>query len=445
MKFAILVFTDETCIIDSQPYKGLPLLLDSNLNIVEHVSSFLRSLATEASSSSGYIMNVGNHFKLFARWLDNENILWEDVTGKTFIKWRNEEKYRISKAKGYLSDDEQDRCKRFIDGKLKQFYKFYWWAQNKGYFTEIIGSGFKKNRAKYPIPIRLPSSKNHSSAEIICPILYNKKYDPAIKLPTDKEIDKLHDTIVDERRNRKSKFAEELLVRDGLIVDWGSILGLRRNEIACLRVSDLPKMEEVEKAENIDHKTMCAVYLKHGTKNKKPRRIIAPPHQIRSTWDYVNFQRNTLLKGRVHKGEPPEVFISSRHAALNPQSVYAIIRDFSKKKIRTHDLRHKALTEFAYREMDAAASSGEGIIDHKGIAVAVMEQAGHKSFEFTMSKYVHPAQRKKELEKGFAENIHAKAGCLQAAKKVNQQQAREIKELKAKLEIAEKFLDKQKP
>lgn len=149
----------------------------------------------------------------------------------------------------------------------------------------------------------------------------------------------------------------DLASRFELMIDWCKSLGLRAMEVCALEIDQLPTLDTAIRA--IERKTLLKIRL---TKTKGRRTALIPvtPLLVKSTWDYINTDRQIVVKrlrrtaSRRHEVyyHPQSIFLSDKTGnALSRRSFSnAVRRGFLKavdageltldERVWAHGLRH---------------------------------------------------------------------------------------------------------
>jgi site-specific recombinase XerD len=143
--------------------------------------------------------------------------------------------------------------------------------------------------------------------------------------------------------------------RDRLIVEWAVTTGVRRMEVAALRLSVLPHGRK---------EPMRAVRIEK-TKGGRARWIYPPGPLVDRTWAYVREERAVAVrrgrKSDAHYAEPDRVFLTSIGGEMKPRRVGAMFSAAAAGAgidARFHALRHSfagAMLRFLQRQASAGA------------------------------------------------------------------------------------------
>ncbi len=368
--------------------------------LVDHVNAYFRFLAVDKNKAISSINQYSYTFRQFSEWLSiKSNYLWESMTEVRFKEWRDEERERLANVSKLKKDEDKKQVENTVDKKIDTLYQFYWWAQNKGYFNDLLGEGLDEYKLSYRIPIEKVIIDDKCIG-IKSPIRFNSNYRKQTIIPTDDEVDDLYEALTLLREKGNHKFKEELITRDHLMVEWMSTVGPRVQETTYLCVKDLPDIEIIEDDE--DNERMSQVLLNKGTKGGKARIVMVYPDLIRRTLDFIEVGRNTLLAGKTSINE---IFITTRKKGIASKTLSNLYNTLAKlfpsvlkKLIHPHLLRHVALTNLAEMEMESLNDANDSSA-LKGIALIVSQQAGHSDKDFTNKTYIHTADKRLQNKK----------------------------------------------
>lgn len=188
----------------------------------------------------------------------------------------------------------------YVSQLLSSVISFLYWCENNNYCKNLIGvtSKFK---------IKVFQTKNGVTHNLVK--YYEKQEAPPKIAPRDKWIE----TVLSEEYFK----SEDLEIRFNLMVEWGRRCGLRAHEICALSIDQIPSRDTLEQA--IIEKKNIFIELT-VTKGKKKARIPVSGILLKKTLDYIESERNQLIKKFKNKARlqrkayipPQQVFISSR-------------------------------------------------------------------------------------------------------------------------------------
>jgi site-specific recombinase XerD len=139
-----------------------------------------------------------------------------------------------------------------------------------------------------------------------------------------------------------------MTVRDRLIVEWAVTTGIRRMEVAGLKLSLLPKAGA---------EPMTPVRI-DATKGGRSRLIYPPSTLLDRTWAYVREERAVTLRRAKERGgtaEPDALFLTAQGRPIGPRRVGAMFAAAA-APASFHALRHTfatAMLRFLQREAQA--------------------------------------------------------------------------------------------
>lgn len=186
-----------------------------------------------------------------------------------------------------------------------------------------------------------------------------------------------------------------LCARNELMMKWQAAVGLRAEEICCLRVAELPNRKRA--TELLDRQRPAKVKLV-VTKGASSRTVAVHPLLILEAHDWIEHDREAILDrakhstgaGAVEFKTTDCVFLSHRGTPLNPRAYSNLIRTAFKRACANHDvdvadrvwchgLRHRGLTD------DLA---NRRTVGQRAAELHTMHQAGHRSLT-SLSPYIH--------------------------------------------------------
>lgn len=313
-----------------------------------------------------------------AHWLDfceSEKIDYlSEPTNLTIERYRDEALPRLS----------NESC----DLYLSSICRFYWWCQNNtSYCSNMIGWPNKADNTDFNIIVKKPSKGVN---DFIIPFLKGGIQKPMKYIPSVHEIRELNDYLAKEVKNQKDSVGEFLAVRNQLMVRWATEAALRSQELICLQISDLPRVDNF-------NSSMSEVYIHRGTKYGKHRKVTVSKSLIKATWDYIEYERDDVISNVWTKcGDVDNVFINAGNRSLKSRmsknTFYTVLTSFN-PKITPHALRRFGLTRFAARlikieRIIRRESNDLKQIDVRHIEQALRLQAGHQSVTTTIKRYV---------------------------------------------------------
>lgn len=271
-------------------YEKFPLILDNNHNINRLILKYFLSQRVLWADSTIYTYT--KHLYDFISQLEVENpeCTFDHIDDDWLEAYAHEIARRNPKSTGG----------KYIAQILSSVLNFLVWCENNNYCNNLIGYN-----ANFRIRIR-PTKKGFTHNLIK---YYEKQKSPPKIAPRDEWIEKL--LSQDHFRSK------DLEIRFNLMLEWGRSCGLRAHEICELTIDQIPSRETVE--QNIIEKKNTFIELT-VTKGKKKARIPVSGILLKQTLDYINSERNHLIKKFKKKArsernayiEPYQVFISCR-------------------------------------------------------------------------------------------------------------------------------------
>lgn len=268
-----------------------------------------------------------------------------------------------------------------INHAITSICKFYWIAESKGWCKNVIGFNDMAKRLYFAIPVTVGKKTEYSLKGLLLTVPGKTIKDA----PNGNDVAMLKDMLADQTLNSSLPYAQELNNRNQLMIRWMAEGGLRREELAELRIGDIP--EPSKSVTTID------VIISNVTKNDKIRTIKVLPNLIQETQDFIKYERE-----EINSDNTTHVFVSSsrtKKGKLIPQSVTDLLTD-TELGISPHGLRRYALTRYActlYRIERTKKKKNERYhIDTKSILTRLSNFAGHTSSETTLKFYVNLAR-----------------------------------------------------
>lgn len=283
---AYVDYADEV-IFAGKSHKKFPLILNN-----EHIINRLTLkyfLSQRVLWSEGTLHTYTKHVCDFISQLELENkeCSFDHIDEYWLEAYANQISNRNPGSEGYVSQ------------LLSSVIDFLFWCENNNYCKNLIGvtSKFK---------IKVFQTKNGVTHNLVK--YYNKQGASPKIAPRDEWIE----TVLSEEYFK----SEDLEIRFNLMVEWGRRCGLRAHEICALSVDQIPSRETLE--QNIIEKNNSFIELT-VTKGKKKARIPVSGILLKKTLDYIESERNQLIKKIKNKARlqrkayipPQQVFISS--------------------------------------------------------------------------------------------------------------------------------------
>lgn len=342
----VLVFSDDTCWLNGERYKEVPLLLTSDGLPVEPPSTWFRHLAGMGKRRSGLKQSAYN-LTPFLRWMSHPNrtkgaiskvrgpVSWDQTTDATITRYRSHCK-DLGNADGT------------VNAKMSVVYRFFWWAQEHGYIADRIGNGRRQDGTLYPIQVSRYQVRGRWY--ITSDLLFDNPETEQLPIPTDKQID---DAFVRLAQNEDPY----ICVRNVTMFNWVLSTGIRRTELIQLTLAQLP---DGHVAPRVDGRWPIKVVGKGG----KTRTVYATDDLIAETRSYWDNERKSVLRSKTALSGPDQIFLS--HTSGEPISARQVNRVFkdafidSTSKLHTHRVRAKFATDFVNENVDAEVEKVNG-------------------------------------------------------------------------------------
>jgi site-specific recombinase XerD len=352
---------------------GQHIIINESGVLQRHVTQYLLDLENIQCYERSYVRQIAYRLKAWLNWLGECDIY--DVTDRLLCKYRDELK---------ISADLEAKA---INYRISSVCAFYWYAENTGLCSGVIGSNDMLKGRFYRIVVNL--TRQGSSTNYTIPFLLGTVQQARKRIPSADEIAALKDGIADKTLECGHPLAEEINVRNQLMLRWMAEAGLRRLEVVSLPVSTIPT--------KFKPGTMVMVTLTKGTKFNKLRDVEVESSLIQETLDYIAYERPEIVR-KCHAGHDAGVVFVSTHSAncgtFTAQAITDLL-DSVDSDISPHALRRYALTRYAaylYRIQLLLYKSGEiAEIDRRSIELRLTQQAGHVKISTTFRSYVDVA------------------------------------------------------
>lgn len=336
----VLLFSDDTCLLNGARYRDVPLLVTAAGLPIEPPSGWFRHLAKMGKRRKG-LRQTAYNLLTFLRWLEsptkmNERggvvkagaISWKHVTDDTLLEYRSH-----CQIKG-----NQDNT---VNHKLSVVYRFYWWAQEHGYATNRIGNGTTLEGERYPIQIRRFQVRGRWG--ISSDILLACHEGEILPIPTNKEID---DAFVRLAGNPDYG----IRVRNVLMFNWTLTTGIRRAELVQLTQRQLPGLHAMPREDGLWG-------IQVTGKGGKVRTVYATDDLVRETRSYIDNERKGVITQHSALSGPAEIFLSHRSGEpISERQTNRIFKDAfvdAAARLHTHRVRAKFATDFVNENVDA--------------------------------------------------------------------------------------------
>jgi integrase len=337
-----------------QPTAGVPMLLDGEMKLIEPACAWLLHIALVRGRSRSPETWRTYAEALFDWWqtLEANGWLWDDIGPDELAAYRN----------GMLEGGSQITGRAFarstINARLRTVSRFYRWCEA----VKLID--------KAPVLTGLGPSRGrtflaHVDARGGRGSINDLTLRTGRRLPRPAELEAVR-TIL-----------RSMGQRDRLIAEWALTTGMRRMEIANLRLAELPAQSMTAGA------ALIPVGLS-TTKGGKPRQVYPPLPLIDRTWSYVREERAVAIERARRRGRTSgdRVFLTSRATAMSPRRVGSVFYEAARKigdPVTFHRLRHL----FAATMLSILQRVAVGRSDIKPL-LALQTLLGHESIETTM-------------------------------------------------------------
>lgn len=223
--------------------RNVPLLFDRRSQLNDHFSLYIFHLArikircdglsaSKIDVYNSYIRKVVYSISSFAMYLEIKSLDWRSVDDQILEDYREEEQARSLRSK---SGRTELTTKRSTNEKLREVYRFYFWAQEDQWLiANHMGWPDANIVSLLPVHRRDPISisKNRNLKQLMYPLCYRRVGEGSRRKPThyatDKELEELRRFFYD---NCFPITAE----RNVLIVDIIESTGWRQGSVRSLR------------------------------------------------------------------------------------------------------------------------------------------------------------------------------------------------------------------
>ena len=317
------------------PVSGVPMLLDKNMQLIEPACAWLM-----------YIALVRGRTRSPETWRTYGEVLydwWQTLEANDW-SWDRVGTAEVAAYRDRMLQRPSDHTRRVyarstINTRLRILGLFYKWCRTSGLIDQI------------------PFATSEIALGRSRPAGFLAAVDASGGVQTVNDLTVRHVPMLP--RPLAPRVIRDITAmmgaRDRLIVEWAVTTGVRRMEIAGLRLSALPRSGE---------EPLSAVRIEK-TKGGKARWIYPPGPLVDRTWAYVREERAIALrhgrKSDAHYTEPDRVFLTNVGGVLTPRRVGAMFSAATAAAgidARFHALRHSfagAMLRFLQRQASAGA------------------------------------------------------------------------------------------
>jgi integrase len=375
-KEPFITFTDDSCLIQGVPYSGIPLLINSNKQILEPPSDWLRYLTVTKRRSKASVRQFAYHLKYWWSYLNRVGLAWDAVDDFVMLRWRDE-------------CLQQGLDEMVVNGYVSTVFRMYLWAERNGHTKGLIGEADLERNIHPALSVEVKIDR-YGIQSYSSPFLIRTSAKPVLPVPTNEEITKVHEAL-----EEIYKANAELMIRDALILTWMEQTGIRRAEALSLKRSHIPEWDEIWRLEETGEKTAISVI---GKRNKK-RSVWAGSDLLSQTRLYIEEERRNIVStfrkrlGSSYR-EPQEIFLSSRTGfVLHPDSIsQRFAKAFRKAGVKGsgHRVRARLLTNLVEKTFECEFEKFGSVPDLTSSLLPVAQIAGHsdvKTLQFYLAGY----------------------------------------------------------
>lgn len=322
-----LLFSAETFRPDGSSVVGVPMLLDAQMRLIEPACAWLMhvALVRGRTRSPETWRTYGEALYDWWQTLEANDWCWDGIGSGEIAAYRD-------KMLHPFGDDERPLARSTINGRLRTIARFYRWCAGTGLIerSPFVASDVALSRSRPPgFFAHVSASGGHQRVSEL-----TVRHVPMLPRPLAPQAIR--------------RIMANMPARDRLIVEWAVTTGIRRMEVAGLRVRLLPKGSA---------EPMMPVRI-DTTKGGKARVIYPPSTLLDRTWAYVREERAVTIRkvGRDRSAEPDALFLTARGQAISPRRVGAMFKaaaDAAGVPASFHALRHTfavAMLRFLQRE-----------------------------------------------------------------------------------------------
>ncbi len=378
IKTYFLVFTGKDCLMENQSHSGIPLMLDSHNNVIDAASDWFRHLILVKRRATSSVRQFAYQLQQWWAFLENNKINWDAVDDYTLMAWRD-------------SHVDKDYDKATVNSLILTVFRFYLWAEKKGYTNGLIGETDISRNFRPNISV-IANTNEKGRVHYSTPLLIRTVAKPILPTPTNDEITKVHEALAEMYGDNS-----DLLIRDSLILLWMEGTGLRRAEVLSLKTDDVPDWGALELIELEDENAKITVTGKGG----KKRIVFAGVDLLTQTREYIENERQTIenrfcLKQDSNYKKTESIFLSAKTGLqLTADSVsQQFAKAFKKAGIKGsgHRIRARFLTNLVISLLEAQFEKFKSLPDAASILLPAAQIAGHNNIE-TLRPYLDIARK----------------------------------------------------
>ena len=292
----------------------VPFLVDSRMRPMTAANEWLRDLTKDGATSSPQTWKTyAYHLFDFLCFLEAQQIEWTEITNDTVLHYRNIQDQNYSRL------TKHPLQRRTINARLLSLGRFYAFACDKG-FIERNPLQYKRLKIRRPLDTDLLAHVGKTREYEVLSATFQRVSRPKIKWRPDREVKQWLNSIED--------WTEKLIAK--LMYQTG----MRREEIARLRIGQLPQRSSFEPAK-------IEVSFPIVGKGRKSRVVYLAARDFLELNDYIKTKRSTLLRKGNTKTD--SIFLDPQGRPLAPESINRMFERVSKRcgiKITPHMLRH---------------------------------------------------------------------------------------------------------
>lgn len=323
-----LLFSAETFRPDGSSVVGVPMLLDAQMRLIEPACAWLMhvALVRGRTRSPQTWRTYGEALYDWWQTVEANDWRWDSVGSGEIAAYRDNMLHPPD-------DDSRPLARSTINGRLCTIARFYRWCAATGLID------------------RTPYAMSDVALSRSRPSGFFAHVDASGGRQRANELTVRHVPILPRPLAPQAirRIMMDMPVRDQLIVEWAVTTGIRRMEVAGLRLGLLPRA-------GADPMTPVRI---DATKGGKARLIYPPSTLLDRTWAYIREERAVTIRktrGRAGAVEPDALFLTMRGRPMNSRRVGAMFKVAAHTAgvpTSFHALRHTfaaAMLRFLQRE-----------------------------------------------------------------------------------------------
>jgi site-specific recombinase XerD len=332
---AELIFTAEGVRPFGAPAPNVPMLLDDEMRLIEPACLWLMHIALVRGRTRSRQTWRAYGEVIYDWWqtLEANGWAWDEVGTGELAAYRDHMLQRSSDHTG------RPYARSTINGRLRILSLFYRWCAADGLID------------------RAPFASGELALGRNRPAGFFAHIDASSGIQTVNDLTVRHRALLPRPLPPEAirRVIASMNARDRLIVEWAVTTGMRRMEIAGLRLSALPKGSA---------QPMTAVRI-DVTKGGKARVVYPPSPLLDRTWAYVREERAVVIRRAQARdpgyAESDRLFLTEHGAPMTARRVGAMFADASERAGVTahfHALRHTfagMMLRFLQRQADQGA------------------------------------------------------------------------------------------